>query len=87
MEFSFLCFVIYLLPCSLAGAGAWDEGTSPLVVIHVAAGPGLKVVQFSFSLVLLTVFFLNLSYFILWFVEVLQSVEGVEVLRSEEPAG
>jgi hypothetical protein len=63
MEFSFLCFVIYLLPCRLAGAGAWDEGASPLVVIHVAAGPGLKVVQFSFSLVLLTVFFLKFKLF------------------------
>ncbi len=57
MEFSFLCFVIYLLPCRLAGAGAWDEGASPLVVIHVAAGPVLKVVQFSLVLFCLRFFF------------------------------
>jgi hypothetical protein len=56
MEFSFLCFVIYLLPCRLAGAGAWDEGASPLVVIHVAAGPVLNVAHFSFSFVLLILF-------------------------------
>jgi hypothetical protein len=47
----FLCFCIYLLPCSLVGAGARDEGTSPLVVIHVAASPVLNVAHFSFSLV------------------------------------
>ncbi len=39
------------------------KGTSPLVVIHVAAGPVLNVARFSFDLVLLIVFlFLNIVY-------------------------